>query len=104
MVGPGVMDGGVGSQMWMVRQKHRDFVLDVGADAELLSGRVFKAGRAGALLIGGGLSKHHTLWGNPSRGGLPYPFYITEAHEDVRRLGGDPVGAAATVGPGGNAL
>ncbi|MDA7996409.1 MAG: deoxyhypusine synthase [Nitrosopumilus sp.] len=98
VVVPGIMDGAVGSQIWMFTQKHRDFVLDMAADAELLSGRVFKAGRSGALMIGGGISKHHTLWWNQYRGGLEYAFYITEAHEYDGSLSGAPVREAVSWG------
>ena len=32
-------------------------------------------------MIGGGISKHHTLWWNQYREGLDYAFYITTAQE-----------------------
>src|SRR5438067_6653658 len=34
-----------------------------------------------ALMIGGGVSKHHTSWWNQFRGGLDYAVYITTAPE-----------------------
>jgi len=58
---PGIMDGAVGSQIWMFTQKHNDFKLNVTADGDLLSELIFKAKKSGALMIGGGISKHHTL-------------------------------------------
>ena len=64
MAVPGIMDGAVGSQVWMFSQKHPDFILDVTGDAQMLSGKVFGAKSTGALMIGGGISKHHTLWWN----------------------------------------
>ena len=42
---------------------------------------VFGAKRTGALMIGGGISKHHTIWWNQFRGGLDYAVYITTAPE-----------------------
>ncbi|MDP3779874.1 MAG: deoxyhypusine synthase [Nitrosopumilaceae archaeon] len=78
---PGIMDGAVGSQIWLFTQKHHDFKLNLIADADLLSGLIFKAKKSGALMIGGGVPKHHTLWWNQYRDGLDYAVYITTAQE-----------------------
>ena len=78
---PGIMDGAVGSQIWLFTQKHHDFKLNLTADADLLSGLIFKAKKSGALMIGGGVPKHHTLWWNQYRDGLNYAVYITTAQE-----------------------
>ncbi len=78
---PGIMDGAVGSQIWLFTQKHHDFKLNLTADADLLSGLIFKAKKSGALMIGGGVPKHHTLWWNQYRDGLDYAVYITTAQE-----------------------
>ena len=32
-------------------------------------------------MIGGGVSKHHTIWWNQFRGGLDYAVYVTTAPE-----------------------
>ncbi|RNJ77568.1 MAG: deoxyhypusine synthase [Nitrosopumilus sp. D6] len=85
---PGIMDGAVGSQIWMFAQKHSDFKLDMIGDANLVSGLVFKAEKSGAFMIGGGISKHHTLWWNQYRNGLDYAFYITTAQEFDGSLSG----------------
>ncbi len=37
--------------------------------------------KTGALVIGGGISKHHTIWWNMFKGGLDYACYITTAVE-----------------------
>jgi len=81
VVVPGIMDGAVGSQIWLFTQKHSDFKLNMTGDANLLSGLIFKAKKSGAFMIGGGISKHHTLWWNQYREGLDYAFYITTAQE-----------------------
>jgi len=85
---PGIVDGAVGSQIWMFSQKHSDFKLNLIDDANLLSGLIFKAEKSGALMIGGGISKHHTLWWNQYREGLDYAFYITTAQEFDGSLSG----------------
>lgn len=95
---PGIMDGAVGSQIWFFTQKHNDFKLNLISDAELLSGLVFKAERSGALMIGGGISKHHTLWWNQYRDGLDYALYITTAQEFDGSLSGALVREAISWG------
>ena len=95
---PGIMDGAVGNQIWLFTQKHSDFKLNLLGDADLLSGLIFKAKKSGAFLIGGGISKHHTLWWNQYREGLDYAFYITTAQEFDGSLSGALVREAISWG------
>jgi deoxyhypusine synthase len=76
---PGITDGAFGSHIWMYYQEHRDFTIDLLKDEQELSDFVFDAKKTGALIIGGGISKHHTIWWNQFRGGLEYAVYITTA-------------------------
>lgn len=98
VVVPGIMDGAVGSQIWLFSQKHSDFKLNLIGDADLLSGLIFKAEKSGALMIGGGISKHHTLWWNQYRDGLDYALYITTAQEFDGSLSGALVREAISWG------
>lgn len=98
VVVPGIMDGAVGSQLWMFSQRHPDFALNPLGDADLLSGLVFNAERSGALMLGGGISKHHTLWWNQYRGGLDYALYLTTAQEFDGSLSGALVREAISWG------
>jgi deoxyhypusine synthase len=95
---PGIMDGAVGSQIWLFTQKHSDFKLNVSADGDILSELIFKAKKSGALMIGGGISKHHTLWWNQYRDGLDYAVYITTAQEFDGSLSGALVREAISWG------
>ena len=95
---PGIVDGAVGSQVWLFAQKHPDFHLNVIADSEILSGLIFKAKKSGALMLGGGISKHHTLWWNQFRDGLDYALYITTAQEFDGSLSGALVREAISWG------
>ncbi len=95
---PGIMDGAVGSQIWLFTQKHSDFRLNVSADGDILSELIFKAKKSGALMIGGGISKHHTLWWNQYRDGLDYAVYITTAQEFDGSLSGALVREAISWG------
>jgi len=95
---PGIMDGAVGSQIWMFTQKHANFKLNITKDADTLSGLIFKAKKSGALMLGGGISKHHTLWWNQYRDGLDFAVYITTAQEFDGSLSGALVREAISWG------
>ena len=85
---PGITDGAFGSHIWMYYQEHRDFTIDLLKDEQELSDIIFGAKKTGALIIGGGISKHHTIWWNQFRGGLEYAVYITTAVEYDGSLSG----------------
>jgi deoxyhypusine synthase len=85
---PGITDGAFGSQVWMYYQNHRDFTIDLLKDEQDLSDTVFDASKSGALIIGGGISKHHTIWWNQFKGGLDHVVYITTAVEYDGSLSG----------------
>ncbi|MHA1859999.1 MAG: deoxyhypusine synthase [Candidatus Asgardarchaeia archaeon] len=78
---PGITDGAVGYQIWLFRQQKRDFFIDVFKDEELLNEIVWDSERTGALMVGGGISKHHVIWWNQFKEGLDYAVYITTAPE-----------------------
>ncbi len=78
---PGITDGAVGSQLWLFWQDHRALTLDLFSDEQALSDLVFDARRTGAILLGGGISKHHTIWWNQFRDGLDAALYLTTAVE-----------------------
>jgi len=95
---PGIVDGAVGSQVWLFNQQHKDLKLDILKDQSKLSDLVFEAKKSGAFMIGGGISKHHTLWWNQFRGGLDYAVYITTANEWDGSLSGAQVAEAISWG------
>ena len=85
---PGITDGSFGSQLWSFREMNHDFMVDILADEHELSDIIFDAKKTGSLMIGGGISKHHTIWWNQFRGGLDYSVYITTAQEYDGSLSG----------------
>lgn len=85
---PGITDGAFGSQIWMYYQEHKDFTIDLLKDEQDLSDMIFDVKKSGALIIGGGISKHHTLWWNQFKGGLDHVVYITTAVEYDGSLSG----------------
>jgi deoxyhypusine synthase len=95
---PGIVDGSVGSQIWLFQQQHKDFKIDILKDESKLSDLVYDATKTGAFMVGGGISKHHTLWWNQFRGGLDYAVYITSAPEWDGSLSGALVSEAISWG------
>jgi deoxyhypusine synthase len=78
---PGITDGAVGSQVWLYWQQHKDLSIDLLSDEQALSDLVYEAKRSGAVILGGGISKHHTIWWNQFRHGLDAALYLTTAVE-----------------------
>ncbi len=85
---PGITDGAVGSQIWLFAEGHRDFKVDLIGDERRLSDITSEARETGALVLGGGISKHHLIWWNLFRGGLDWACYITTASEFDGSLSG----------------
>lgn len=84
---PGITDGAVGYQTWLFSQDH-DFKIDLLKDSGEINDIVYSAKKTGALIVGGGISKHHTIWWNQFKGGLDYAVYITTAVEYDGSLSG----------------
>jgi deoxyhypusine synthase len=85
---PGITDGSVGYQLWMFSQDHKDLKINVLKDEQLLNDMIWQVKKSGALIIGGGISKHHVLWWNLFKKGLDYAVYITTAVEYDGSLSG----------------
>jgi len=84
---PGITDGAVGYQMWQFSQKN-NFKVNLMRDESLLSDLVWSAKKSGALIVGGGISKHHTIWWNQFKNGLDYAVYLSTATEYDGSLSG----------------
>ncbi|MDA4122965.1 MAG: deoxyhypusine synthase [Thaumarchaeota archaeon] len=95
---PGPMDGAVGSQIWLFANRHSDFQIDVIKDEKRLADIIFDSKRRGAMIVGGGITKHHTLWWSQFKGGLDYACYITTAVEYDGSLSGAQVREAVSWG------
>jgi len=85
---PGITDGAFGFQLFMFWQNHKNFRINLFKDEKALADIVFPAKTTGALMLGGGISKHHTIWWNQFRDGLNYAVFITTAMESDGSLSG----------------
>lgn len=95
---PGPTDGSVGAQVWMTYQNDRKIRFDLLRDEQDISDLVHEAKRLGALMIGGGISKHHVIWWSQFRGGLDSVVYLTTAPEYDGSLSGARVREAVSWG------
>jgi len=84
---PGILDGAFGTALSIFSQTHK-FKLNLIKDELELSNISFDNKVTGALMIGGGISKHHVIWWNQFKGGLDYAVYITTATQYDGSLSG----------------
>ncbi|MEM3694243.1 MAG: deoxyhypusine synthase [Candidatus Bathyarchaeia archaeon] len=83
----GILDSAFGSQLFFFAQT-RDFQVDFWKDMKELIELVMEAKKTGAIIIGGGISKHTLIWFNQFRGGLDMAVSITTAVEYDGSLSG----------------
>ena len=95
---PGITDGSVGFQLIMFMQEHKDFKINVFKDEDKLQDIVFNNKVTGALMLGGGISKHHVIWWNQFKDGLDYAVGVTTAVEHDGSLSGARVKEAVSWG------
>jgi deoxyhypusine synthase len=88
---PGWPDGAFGTALFTEAQRSgKKFVIDYFKDMKKLADLFFPStrGKATALIVGGGISKHHAIWWSQFREGLDYAVYVTTAVEYDGSLSG----------------
>ncbi len=95
---PGFVDSALGLQLHFFKQDYPDFVLDETGDFKKLATLVLSAKKTGAVILGGGIAKHHTIGANILRGGLEYSVYFTTASPFDGSLSGAQVQEAKSWG------
>lgn len=84
---PGIYDGAFGSQV-VFNHHALGLELDLISDEKKIIELVVSSRKLGALIIGGGISKHHTIWWAQLKEGLDYAVYVTTAVEYDGSLSG----------------
>jgi len=84
---PGILDGSFGTNLFIQYQLN-GLKLNLFEDERLIKDMVFESKASAALIIGGGISKHHTIWWNQFKDGLDYAIYVTTAQEYDGSLSG----------------
>jgi deoxyhypusine synthase len=97
---PGITDSAIGLQtyFWKQKKENAEFGIDVTSDMKLLADKALNSEKTGAIIVGGGISKHHTIGVNLMRGGLDYALYLTSAQEWDGSLSGAPAREAVSWG------
>jgi len=85
---PGYLDGAFGTALFTYSQTHRDLRIDPFKDESVMADRFFEARKALGLIIGGGISKHHSIWWAQFREGFDCVVYVTTAVEYDGSLSG----------------
>jgi len=85
---PGPLDGAWGAQLWNYWQMNKDFKLNLFEDDQDFYIRVTDAKKVGAIMLGGGISKHHVIWFNQFRDGMDYAVQVSTAVEYDGSLSG----------------
>lgn len=95
---PTIADGSLGFHLYMFQQDHPDFTVDVIKDyANLLTTSSFDD-KKGVIALGGGVSKHHAIFGILLNGGCDYAVYMTTSHEHSGSMGGATTSESKTWG------
>ncbi|MFQ6053364.1 MAG: deoxyhypusine synthase family protein, partial [Candidatus Bathyarchaeia archaeon] len=72
--------------------------IDPLKDFDLFAEMVYDAKKAGAIILGGGTPKHHTLYMNTLRDGVDSAVQISSARADDGSLSGAPLREAISWG------
>ncbi len=94
---PGFLDSMLGIPLWMY-SKRSSLKIDPVKDFDLFAEKVYEAKKAGAIILGGGTPKHHTLYINTLREGLDAAVQISSARADDGSLSGAPLREAISWG------
>lgn len=87
VISPGLVDSAFGTAIYTFNERartsseRRGIFLDVVADMVRMSDIVYESECLAALMLGGGISKHHVIWWAQFRGGLDYAVAVTSAPE-----------------------
>jgi deoxyhypusine synthase len=85
---PGITDGAFGFHLFMVQQKHPEFVIDVVKDFSNIMFSTSHDDKKGLISLGGSISKHHAILACLLNGGLDYAVYMTTAHSTSGSMSG----------------
>lgn len=78
---PALTDGSIGDMLYFFMNSHPDFKLDIAGDVTRIIEIAMESKKTGAVVLGGGLPKHHIMNANICRGGTDYTVYISTGSE-----------------------
>jgi deoxyhypusine synthase len=87
---PGIQDSMLGMNLWAYSTL-KTLKLDQLRDLTKLSEVIYEARKVGAIIVGGGLPKHHLLVASTLRGGVDAALQITMDRPEAGGLSGAPL-------------
>jgi len=94
---PGIYDSMLGFHLWSY-SRLKGLRVNQARDLNLLADLVFEAKKVGAIILGGGLPKHHVLGACMLRGGVDGAIQITLDRPEGGSLSGAPLEEAVSWG------
>lgn len=85
---PAITDGAFGFHLFLMQQKHNDFIIDVIQDFKNILFSTSHDEKKGIIALGGGISKHHAILSTLLNGGAEYAVYMTTAQKTSGSLSG----------------
>jgi len=85
---PAITDGSLGFHLFLFKQDHPDFFVDVIEDFKQIIFSTTHDEKKGIIALGGGVSKHHVILTTLINGGADYALYMTTASPRSGSLSG----------------
>jgi len=73
---PGITDGSFGMQLTFFKKKNKNFRIDLLTDFQKIIDISNNSERKAGIILGGGISKHHTIISTLMGGGFDYAVYV----------------------------
>jgi len=90
IISPAIHDSMLGIHLWTFSQLH-PLAVNPLLDFNKLTDMLFTAKKSGAIIVGGGVPKHHILAANMLRGGVDAAIQITFDRPEAGALSGAPL-------------
>jgi deoxyhypusine synthase len=94
---PGLLDSMLGIPLWMYA-KNKQLTFNPLKEFDLLTDIIFEAKKSGAIILGGGMPKHHTQYVHTLREGLDAAIQISTARLEDGSLSGAALKESITWG------
>ncbi len=85
---PGIIDSSFGFHLFMFQQKYPDFIVDNIWDMGKITTQLSFEDKKAVISLGGGISKHYSIFSSLLSGGLDYAVYMTTSHPTSGSLSG----------------
>ena len=87
---PGPMDGAMGDHFYFFNKLHykEPFVIDAAEEVRKFYDLMLGAEKTGAIILGGGIAKHHLIGAAILRNGLDFAVYLSTGSEGDGSLSG----------------